>query len=62
MFKKNNIPFREFNIKALNEETLGKLFSYFMLEIIIIGKLTKINPYDQPAVEQIKVYTKKLLS
>ena len=62
VFKKNNIPFREFNIKALNEETLGKLFSYFMLEIIIIGKLTKINPYDQPAVEQIKVYTKKLLS
>ena len=60
-FKKNNIPFREFKIKQINEEVLGRLFSYFILETVIIGKLTKINPYDQPAVEQVKIYTKKLL-
>ncbi len=61
-FKKNNIPFREFKIKKINEETLGKLFSYFILEIVITGKLLKINPFDQPAVEQVKTYTKNLLS
>jgi glucose-6-phosphate isomerase len=61
-FKKNKIPFREFKIKKNNEEVLGNLFSYFMLETIIIGKLVKINPFDQPAVEQIKTYTRKLLS
>tara|TARA_B100001093_G_scaffold503823_1_gene558739 strand:+ start:1283 stop:2500 length:1218 start_codon:yes stop_codon:yes gene_type:complete len=61
-FKKNNIPFREFKIKTMKEEVLGKLFSYFMLETVIIGKLIKVNPYDQPAVEQVKVRTKKLLS
>ena len=61
-FKKNNIPFREFKIKKIKEEVLGKLFSYFMLETVIIGKLIKVNPYDQPAVEQVKVSTKKLLS
>ena len=61
-FKKNNIPFREFKIKKINEETLGKLFSYFILETVIIGKLLKINPFDQPAVEQVKTYTKNLLS
>ena len=61
-FKKNNVPFREFKIKDLNEKVLGKLFSYFILETIIVGKLTKINPYDQPAVEQVKIITKKLLS
>jgi glucose-6-phosphate isomerase len=60
-FKKNNIPFREFKIKKINEEVLGRLFSYFILETVIIGKLTKINPYNQPAVEQVKIYTKKLL-
>ena len=60
-FKKDNIPFREFKIKQINEEVLGRLFSYFILETVIIGKLTKINPYDQPAVEQVKIYTKKLL-
>ena len=62
VFKKNKIPFREFKIKANNEQVLGKLFSYFMLETVIIGRLIKVDPFDQPAVEQVKVYTKKLLS
>ena len=60
-FKKNEIPFREFKIKNINEEVLGTLFSYFILETIVIGKLIKVNPFNQPAVEQVKVYTKKLL-
>ena len=58
---KNKIPFREFKIKKINEETIGKLFSYFILETIIIGKLSKINPFNQPAVEQVKTYTKDQL-
>ena len=62
VFKKKQIPFREFKIKKNNEEVLGKLFSLFITETIIIGKLLNINPFDQPAVEQVKVYTKKLLS
>ena len=60
--KTNNIPFREFKIKSRNEETVGALFSYFILETIILGRLLNINPFNQPAVEQVKVYTKKLLS
>ena len=59
---KNKIPYREFKIKKTDEETLGNLFSYFILETIIIGKLTNINPFDQPAVEEVKLFTKKLLS
>jgi glucose-6-phosphate isomerase len=61
-FKKNKIPYREFKIKKVNEEVLGKLFTYFMLETVIIAKLVKVDPFGQPAVEQVKVYTKKLLS
>ena len=30
-----------------------------MLETIIIGKLLNINPFDQPAVEQVKIFYKK---
>ena len=60
-FKKNNIPFREFEIKKINEEVLGKLFSIFILETVIVGKLLGINPFNQPAVEQVKIYTKQLL-
>ena len=58
---KKNIPFREFNIKEINEEVLGKLFSFFILETVIVGKLLNINPFDQPAVEQVKIHTKKLI-
>ena len=60
--KNNNIPFRQFKFTKNNEISLGEIFSYFILETIIIGKLVKINPYDQPAVEQVKVLTKQLLT
>ncbi len=59
--KKNKIPFREFKINDFSEQTLGELFSYFILEVAIIGKLGKIDPFNQPAVEQIKIDTKKIL-
>tara|TARA_B100000959_G_scaffold144550_2_gene151823 strand:+ start:169 stop:1386 length:1218 start_codon:yes stop_codon:yes gene_type:complete len=62
VLKKNNIPFREFKIKDFSENTLGEFFSYFMLETAIVGKLSNINPFNQPAVEQIKINTKKLLA
>ena len=59
--KKNSIPFREFKIKNFSENTLGEFFSYFMLETAIIGKLANIDPFNQPAVQKVKIDTKKLL-
>tara|TARA_A100001015_G_scaffold22754_1_gene25776 strand:+ start:323 stop:1540 length:1218 start_codon:yes stop_codon:yes gene_type:complete len=61
-FTKKNILFREFKIKKINEEILGELFSFFIIETIIVGKLLNINPFNQPAVEQVKTHTKKLLT
>ena len=61
IFKQKKIPFREFSIKNINEKTLGELFSYFILETAILGKISKINPFDQPAVDQVKIRTKKNL-
>jgi glucose-6-phosphate isomerase len=61
VFQKKNIPFRSFTILNRNEKTLGELFSFFILETILIGKMLNLNPYDQPAVELIKNETKKLL-
>ncbi len=61
IFKKKNIPFRSFEIKARNEKTLGELFCFFILETILIGQALKVNPYDQPSVELIKKETKSLL-
>ena len=61
-FKQEKILFRESKIKILKEETLGSLFSYFILETVIIGKMLNINPFDQPAVEKVKIYTKQFLN
>ena len=61
VFRIKKIPFRSFNIKKRNEETLGELFIFFILETILLGKALNVNPYDQPAVELIKIETKKFL-
>jgi glucose-6-phosphate isomerase len=61
VFHKKKIPFRSFTILKRDEKTLGELFSFFILETILIGKMLNLNPYDQPAVELIKNETKKIL-
>ena len=61
VFKKRKIPFRSFVIKKRNEETLGELFTFFILETIIIGKALNIDPFNQPEVELIKSETNKIL-
>tara|TARA_B100001250_G_C19723492_1_gene754940 strand:- start:1 stop:1158 length:1158 start_codon:yes stop_codon:yes gene_type:complete len=62
IFNKKNIPFRSFEINQRDEKTLGELFCFFILETILIGRVLKINPFDQPAVELIKNETKKILT
>ena len=61
VFFKKKIPFRSFLIKKRDEKTLGELFSFFILETILLGESLKINPYNQPSVELIKKETKGLL-
>ncbi len=61
VFSKNKIPFRSIVINDRNEQTLGELFIFFILETILLGKLLKINPFNQPSVELIKNQTKKIL-
>ena len=61
VLKNKKIPFREINIQKFNEDTIGKLFLQFIMETIFLGKLINVNPFDQPAVEEVKVLTKKFL-
>ena len=61
VFKKKKLPFRSFIIDKRNEEILGELFTFFILETILLGMAMKINPFDQPAVELIKTDTIKIL-
>ena len=61
IFKTKKIPFRSFFVKKKNEQTLGELFCFFILETILLGRALKVNPFDQPSVELIKKETKKIL-
>jgi glucose-6-phosphate isomerase len=61
IFKLKKIPFRCINFNAKNEEDLGNFFTFFVLETILLSKLMNLNPFNQPAVEQVKIETKKIL-
>ena len=61
IFKIKKIPFRQITFNKNNEEELGQIFTFFALETIILAALLKLDPFDQPAVEQVKIETKKIL-
>ena len=61
VFLNKRIPFRSFNVRKRNEQSLGGLFCFFILETILLGRALKVNPFDQPSVELIKTETKKIL-
>ena len=44
-----------------NEDELGEIFTFFVLETILLSRLMNINPFSQPAVEQVKIEARKLL-
>ena len=61
IFKTKKIPFRSFFVQKKNEQTLGELFCFFILETILLGRALKVDPFDQPSVELIKKETKNIL-
>jgi len=60
-FIRKNIPYRSFNFLKKNEEELGFIFTFFILETVLLSRLMRVNPFDQPAVESVKIDTKKIL-
>ena len=61
IFKLKKIPFRQITFSKKNENELGEILTFFVLETILLSRLMNINPFDQPAVEQLKIETKKFL-
>ena len=62
VFKSKNIPYRHFVFNENSEKELGEIFTFFVLETILLARMIKVNPFDQPAIEKIKIETKKILS
>jgi len=61
VFLRKKIPFRSIEVNFRDEKTLGELFSFFILETILLARALKLDPYNQPSVELIKMETKKIL-
>ena len=61
IFRKKKIPYSHFIFNKNDEDELGSFFTFFVLETILLARLMNVNPYDQPAVEQVKIETKKFL-
>lgn len=59
---KNHCPVRIFRLPKVDEEALGGLLMHFMLETILTAHLMGINAYDQPAVEDSKIFAREYLS
>ncbi len=55
VFNVKDIPCRIINISDhKNPQNILELFSYFLLETLVLAQMSKVNPYDQPSVELIK--------
>lgn len=55
-------PHATISLPRLDERHLGQLFFLLLAEVIFLGKLYRLDPYGQPAVEIGKKITKDILS
>ena len=60
-FKKNNFFYREIKIPNIDEFFIGKLMAFSIMETVAACVYFEVNPFNQPAVEQAKILTKKYL-
>ncbi len=57
----NNLPYLELKLDALTPEAIADFMQFKMCEMMMLGHLLRVNPFDQPHVEQYKTVTKQIL-
>ena len=62
IFNQNGFAFREINLPTIDEFSLGQIMTLSIIETVATCYFLGVNPFDQPAVEQAKILTKKYLS
>ena len=58
----NNFSYREIFLPEINEEMLGSVMALSIYETIASCLYFDVNPFNQPAVEQVKKITKEYLN
>lgn len=59
---KNACPVRILRLQEIDERALGALLMHFMLETVLTAHLMGVNAFDQPAVEDAKIFARDYLS
>lgn len=61
-YKAHQRPFVSIILPECTEYYLGQFLHYKMIEMIYLGSLLQVNPFDQPNVESYKEETRKILA
>ncbi|RMD67126.1 hypothetical protein D6817_02380, partial [Candidatus Pacearchaeota archaeon] len=61
-YAKRKRPFVRVELDGKTEREVGALLQLLMCEIMMLGKLMGVNPFDQPNVEEYKEEVRKLLA
>ncbi len=61
-YEKKGLPFMEILLSDITPASLGAFMQFKMMEMMYLGKLFNVNPFDQPNVESYKIETKNILN
>lgn len=60
-FKKSGMPFTETLLPDSSEHSVGQFLQFAMIEMMCLGYLLNVNPFDQPSVEAYKAEIRRML-
>lgn len=61
-YRARRLPFGEVSIGAVSPYALGAYMAWQMLVVVFLGELWNVDAFDQPAVEEYKRETKRILA
>lgn len=61
-YKNLDLPYSETVLDGVTAEEVAAYMQFKMLEMMFLGRLMKVNTFDQPQVELYKIETKKILA
>jgi len=60
-YNASRLPYLEVELAGVTLYELGAFMQFKMCEVMMLGHLLRVNPFDQPHVEQYKNVTKRIL-
>jgi glucose-6-phosphate isomerase len=61
-YQQSKRPYMHITLDRLDEHCLGQFLAFAMIQMVYLGTLLHVNPFDQPQVELYKKNTKRILA